>query len=123
MRSQPAFSLSDRAFWSLLSSATRFSSFALVSALAVHVLIYRLVPYRRLEWRLVVSGAALAALLFEVGKSAFVFYLNRVANLEALYGSVSSIIVLLLWLYYSGRVILFGAALMKVRNERASTPD
>lgn len=82
----------------------------------VHVSIYRIVPYRRLPWRLVVSGAAFAALLFEVGKSAFVFYLNNVANLEAVYGSVSSIIVLLLWLYYSARVILLGAALMQVRR-------
>jgi hypothetical protein len=49
---------------------------------AVHVLIYRLVPYRRLEWRLVASGAALAAFLFELGKNAFVFYLNRVAHLS-----------------------------------------
>lgn len=89
---------------------------------AIHVLIYRIVPYRRLEWRRVASGAGFAALLFEAGKSAFVFYLSRVANLEALYGSVSSIIVLLLWLYYSGRVLLLGAALMKAREEKASPP-
>ena len=54
-----------------------------------------------------------------MGKSAFVFYLNRVANLEAVYGSVSSIIVLLLWLYYSARVILLGAALIQVRREES----
>jgi membrane protein len=88
---------------------------------AVHVLIYRIVPYQRLGWRLVASGAALAALLFEAGKSAFVFYLNGVANLEAIYGSVSSIIVLLLWLYYSARVILLGAAFMEVKRRLAST--
>lgn len=85
---------------------------------AVHVLLYRLVPYQKLGWRLVISGAGLAALLFEVGKSAFVFYLNRVAHLDAVYGSVSSIIVLLLWLYYSARVILLGAALMEVKRAR-----
>ena len=85
----------------------------------IHVLIYRIVPYQKLGWRLVASGAALAAVLFEVGKSAFVFYLNRVANLEAVYGSVSSIIVLLLWLYFSARVLLLGAAFMEVKRKPA----
>jgi membrane protein len=96
----------------------QLTSFLLV--FAVFALIYRIVPFQRLGWRLVASGAALAALLFEAGKSAFVFYLNRVAHLEAVYGSVSSLIVLLLWLYYSARVILFGAAFMEVK--KTSTP-
>ena len=86
----------------------------------VQVILYRVVPYRRLGWRRVLSGAAFAAVLFELGKNGFVFYLNRVANLEAVYGSVSSIIILLLWLYYSARVILLGAALIAVTREEAS---
>ena len=92
---------------------------SLLVLFTIHVLIYRIVPYQKLGWRLVASGAALAAVLFEVGKSAFVFYLNRVANLEAVYGSVSSIIVLLLWLYFSSRVILLGAAFMEVKRRPA----
>jgi len=68
----------------------------------------------------VLPGAAVAALLFEAGKAMFVYYINNIAHLEAVYGSVSSIIVLLLWLYFSARVVLLGAELIAVRRERAA---
>jgi hypothetical protein len=49
----------------------------------------------------VLPGALLAAVISEVGKAAYLVYLDRVANLEAIFGSLSSIVVLLLWLYLS----------------------
>jgi membrane protein len=62
-------------------------------------------------------GALFAAFLFEVGKTGFVLYIENVAHLEAVYGSLSSIIVLLLWLYFSARVLLLGAELIAVRRQ------
>jgi membrane protein len=60
-------------------------------------------------------GALLGAAVFELGKRGFLFYLGRVANFEAVYGSLSSIIVLLMWLYVSALVLLLGAEYNIVR--------
>jgi membrane protein len=81
--------------------------------------VYALVPYQRLTWRELLPGLLVAALLIELGKSFFVWYVGTAANYDAVYGSVSSIIVLLIWLYYSARVVLFGAAVINVnRNQQ-----
>ena len=80
--------------------------------------LYCLVPYERPSWREVLPGAMFAAFLFELGKAGFMLYIDNVAHLKAVYGSVTSIIVLLLWLYYSGRVLLFGAEFIAVGRER-----
>ncbi|NNE18984.1 MAG: YihY/virulence factor BrkB family protein [Myxococcales bacterium] len=82
-------------------------------------LLYTLVPYQRPGWREIIPGALFAALFFEVGKALFVLYLDNVSGLEAVYGSLSSVIVLLLWLYFSARVLLFGAEIIAARREAA----
>lgn len=79
-------------------------------------LIYTLVPYKRPAWRELIPGSLVAALMFEVGKALFVLYLDNVRSLEAVYGSLTSVIVLLLWLYFSARVLLFGAELIAIRQ-------
>jgi membrane protein len=78
--------------------------------------LYALLPYEKPAWRDILPGAVLAALLFELGKTGFVFYLENIAKLDAVYGSVSSIIVLLLWFYFSARVLLLGVQLIAVRQ-------
>lgn len=88
-----------------------------VFVFAIVCLLYKLVPYERPRWREVLPGSLVAALLFELGKALFVLYLGNVRSLEAVYGSLTSVIVLLLWLYFSARVLLFGAELIAVRRE------
>jgi len=83
-------------------------------------LIYKLVPYERRAWRDLLPGALVAALLFELGKVLFVLYLENVHSLEAVYGSLTSVIVLLLWLYFSARVLLFGAEICALRIDDRS---
>lgn len=83
----------------------------------VFVLIYKLVPYGEVTWREIVPGAVFSTILYELGKKAFLLYLDNVAQFEAVYGSLSSIIVLLIWLYYTARVLLFGAELIAVRRQ------
>lgn len=78
--------------------------------------LYTIIPYKRLRLREVLPGAAVAALLFEIGKALFVLYLENVGNLRAVYGSLTSVIVLLLWLYFSGRVLLFGVEVIAARR-------
>ncbi len=97
------------------------TSFAFVTA--VLVLIYRLVPSDKPSFSALLPGALVAALLFELAKTLFVLYLEHVGNFEAVYGSLSSVIVLLLWLYFSARVLLLGAALTAVRQAAPSDHD
>lgn len=93
----------------------RVASFVFISMMVS--LLYKVVPYERPGWREILPGALVAALLFEAGKALFVLYLDNVSSLEAVYGSLTSVIVLLLWLYFSARVLLFGAELIAVRRE------
>jgi membrane protein len=84
-------------------------SLSLVLVFLIFVVIYRLAPYVKVQWRQVLPGAFLAALLFELGKSAFEFYVDRWAHFEAIYGPLTSTIVLLLWLYASDLILILGA--------------
>jgi YihY family inner membrane protein len=93
---------------------------SLVSIFTTITLIYKLVPYERHAWRDILPGALAATLLFELGKALFVLYLGNVGNLEAVYGSLTSVIVLLLWLYFSARVLLFGAEICALRIDDRS---
>ena len=77
----------------------------------------RLVPFEKPAWREVLPGALFAAVVFELGKTVFSIYIDTVANFEAVYGSVSSIIMLLLWLYFAAHVNTLWRELMAVRRE------
>jgi len=84
---------------------------------AILCLLYKLVPFERPPWRNVVPGALVTALLFELGKALFVLYLDNARSLQAVYGSLTAVIVLLLWLYFSARVFMFGAELIAIRQQ------
>jgi len=84
----------------------RTASFLISAVLLVGV--YALLPYERPMRKDLVMGALVAALLIEVGKVLFALYVGTVSRFDAVYGSVSSIIVLLIWLYFSARVVLYG---------------
>lgn len=93
------------------------ASFAFV--FFVILVLYVLVPYERIDWREVLPGALVAAILFQMGKTVFALYLDYAGNLKAVYGSLTSVIVLLLWLYFSGRVLLFGVEIISARRTKA----
>jgi membrane protein len=59
-------------------------------------------------WYDVWLGAIVTAVLFELGKSAIGFYIGK-QGLESTYGTAASIIVVLIWVYYSSQIILMGA--------------
>ena len=80
-----------------------------VFSLSIFLLIYKFAPYTRTYWRYVWPGALVAALLFDIGKSVFVWYLENYAAYERIYGALASIIVLLAWTYMSGMIVIIGA--------------
>lgn len=71
-------------------------------------LIYRYMPARRTPWRVVLIGGVLTAVLFDVGRWAIGLYLAHSTQPSA-YGAAASFAALLLWLYYTAQIFLFGA--------------
>lgn len=71
-------------------------------------LIYRYMPGRRLAWRVVVLGGAVTALLFALGKWLVGLYLAH-STVPTAFGAAASFAALLLWLYYTAQIFLFGA--------------
>jgi uncharacterized BrkB/YihY/UPF0761 family membrane protein len=84
----------------------RLLSIALGTGLVA--LMYRYLPARRLAWRHVLIGAMVTALLFHAGRWAIGFYLGHATQPTA-FGAAASFAALLLWLYYSAQIFLFGA--------------
>jgi membrane protein len=91
----------------ILDVGSRLVAFLLI--LAVFLLLYKLIPNTRTYWRYIWPGALLAAVFFEIARTLFVFYLNNFANYQLIYGSIASIIILLVWIYYSAFIMILGA--------------
>ena len=83
-------------------------SYAVVTVL--FALIFRVLPDARIPWRDIWPGAAVAALLFVLGKFAIGFYIGNTA-VASVYGAASSLAVLLVWVYYSAQSLFIGAEL------------
>jgi membrane protein len=85
------------------------TSFLLV--LSIFLLIYKFLPNTRTYWRYIWPGALVGAVLFELAKNLFIFYLNTFASFENVYGSLAPVIALLLWTYVSSLILILGAEL------------
>ena len=81
-------------------------SLALITLL--FTMIFKFLPDAKIAWHDVRIGAFITALLFIVGKFALGFYLGKSA-VGSSYGAAGSLIVLLLWVYYSSQILFFGA--------------
>lgn len=79
-------------------------------------LIYRFLPDVRLKWRDVWTGAFVTSLLFAIGKFLIGLYLGQ-SSVASSYGAAGSIVVLLVWVYYSAQIILLGAEFTRVYAE------
>jgi membrane protein len=83
-------------------------------------LVYKYIPQVSIAWKDIWVGSVVAALLFNAGKAAIGFYLGRGA-LSSVYGAAGSLLVLLLWSYYSAQIFLFGAEMTKACAQVAGT--
>jgi len=81
-------------------------------------MIFKFLPDVKIQWRDVWIGAVMTAILFGVGKWLLGLYLGSGAAGSA-YGAASSLITLLLWVYYSSQILLFGAEFTQVYAARA----
>ena len=81
--------------------------------IVLFAMIFRFLPDVKIAWRDVWIGASLTAVLFVIGKFLLGLYLGSGAAGSA-YGAASSLITLLLWIYYSAQILLFGAEFTQV---------
>ena len=95
----------------LLQVANSLVSFVVITGL--FAAIYKVMPDARIEWRDVLLGAAVTSLLFTLGKLLIGLYLGK-ASFASTYGAASSIVVLIVWVYYSGQIFFFGAEFTKI---------
>jgi membrane protein len=72
------------------------------------LLIYRFLPARRIPWRIAFVSAVFTAVVFELLKSAFTWYVAYIANYRTTYGYFTSLVVLMFWIYYSAVVFVLG---------------
>jgi membrane protein len=78
---------------------------------------YRFLPNTKVEWRDVWIGAAVTSLLFSVGKLGLGLYIGK-SSVSSSYGAAGAVLILLLWVYYSGLIFYFGAEFTKVYADR-----
>ncbi|MBI1817294.1 MAG: YihY/virulence factor BrkB family protein [Deltaproteobacteria bacterium] len=90
-------------------------SFVLTTSL--FAMIYKVLPDVELHWRDVWVGAAVTAVLFSVGRTLIGVYLGR-AGTASVYGAAGSLVVLLLWIYYSAQILFIGAEFTEVYSRR-----
>ena len=86
-------------------------SFGVVTGL--FALIFKVLPDAHVAWRDVWVGSAMTALLFTIGKFAIGLYLGK-SDVGSAYGAAGSMVILLVWVYYSAQIILFGAEFTQV---------
>jgi membrane protein len=112
------FSLTDASVVFVLDFIVAVAAFTIVFAM-----LYKWLPHVDIAWTDVWAGGVVTAVLFNVGRLAIGFYLGHTA-IASTYAAAGSFVVLLLWLYYSAQIFLFGAeftwAYAKRRKSRAA---
>ena len=93
-------------------------SFGVVTLL--FALVYKVLPHTDVRWRDVWVGAAFTTLLFLIGRFALSLYLAN-SGTASTYGAAGSFVVILLWIYYSAQILLFGAEFTQVFSSRYGT--
>jgi len=96
-------------------------SFVVITAL--FAAIYKVVPDTTIQWRDVSMGAAVTSLLFTSGKLLIGLYLGK-ASFASTYGAAASVVVLIVWVYYSAQIFFLGAEFTKIfANRYGSQPS
>jgi membrane protein len=86
---------------------SRFVSFLV--ALAAFSMLYKFLPNTRTYWGRIWPGALFAAVIFEVARSLFIFFVTNFTNWSLVYGQIGSVIAFLIWVYVSTYILIVGA--------------
>ncbi len=106
-------------YFSFLSNLVQITdflfSFAFITIL--FALIFRILPDARIKWKDIWVGSAMISFLFTIGKMAIGFYLGS-TDIVTSFGAASSLVLILLWTFYSAQIFLFGAEFTKIFADR-----
>ena len=102
----------------IVIALTVYLVFDFAVVVLLFAMIFKFLPDVKIQWRDVWIGAVITAIFFGIGKWALGLYLSSGAAGSA-YGAASSLITLLLWVYYSSQILLFGAEFTQVYADRA----
>lgn len=107
---------------SLLQAADFFTVWVLLTLLIGAI--FKYLPDVRLRWRQVLPGALLTAALFSIGKFLISLYLGKV-GFGSTFGAAGSIVVLMVWIYYTAQIFFFGAEFTEVyaRERHGLSPE
>jgi membrane protein len=84
----------------------------LATSMAIFAVIFKVLPDARIKWRDVAAGAFVTALFFMLGKAGISLYVSQ-AKVGSTYGAAGSLVVLLVWIYYSSLILYIGAEFTK----------
>ena len=90
---------------------------SLVVITVLFALLYKIVPDTRIEWRDVWVGATVTSALFTMGKFLIGYYIGK-SGIGSAYGAAASLVVFLVWIYYSAQIFLLGAEFTRVYADR-----
>ena len=99
----------------LAQAADFIVSFSLITVM--FAMLYKWVPYNKVHWREVWTGAVLTSLLFTLGKAAIGYYIGK-SNVASAFGAAASLVVVMVWVYYSAQIFLLGAEITWVYAQR-----
>lgn len=98
--------------WQWINFGVSFGVITLLFAM-----IFKVLPDAKIAWRDVWIGALLTALLFNLGKYFLGLYLGR-SSVTSAYGAAGSLVIVLLWVYYSAQILFFGAKFTQIYSNR-----
>jgi membrane protein len=98
--------------WQWINFGVSFGVITLLFAV-----IFKVLPDVKIAWRDVWIGALLTALLFNLGKYLLGLYLGR-SSVTSAYGAAGSLVIVLLWVYYSAQILFFGAKFTQIYSNR-----
>jgi membrane protein len=100
-----------RILWEVLNFSISFGV-----TIVLFAAIYKILPDVKLKWRDVWAGGIMTAFLFTVGKLLIGLYLGH-SGINSTYGAAGSVVIILLWTYYSSAALLFGAEFTRFYSE------
>jgi len=102
---------------SLLFHVIRWS-ISIVVLTAFLICLYRFAPNRTIPFKHILPGALFASILWQLISLGFSFYVSNFGNYSATYGSLGGIIILMIWFYLTGLILLIGALFTTIHHEK-----